>query len=98
MPEYLTSTKIAGILGCSKDAARAIMERLPRFRPGGPHKRCAIYVRREDFEAYIAENTVQPGTPQPRVTPFETEKQQQDRELKEWHRQRREAQKKGVTL
>lgn len=91
--QYLTSTQVAEIIGCSKSAAREIMYRMPLFRPSGQGRGKKMYVSKDDLDAFIAANTLQPGIARPRVTPYEAEKQRNAKDRAEWHRQRRATRK-----
>jgi hypothetical protein len=87
--EYVTSKMVAEMFGCSLSGARDIMSKLPCFRPCGRGRGSQIYVKKSDLDNFIAQNTIQPGTPLPRATEWVSKKEQADIDLKTWHRNKR---------
>lgn len=85
---YITTNEIRQRLSCSGETARRVARQMPCLQIGRG-RGAVLRVKEEDFEKYIADNTRMPGEAIPRESPFETESQRTQREIKDWHAKRK---------
>jgi hypothetical protein len=87
--QYYDTKQICKILGCSRGHALEILSHLPAFRLT-QNRRSPYRVKIEDFNRFMEEHTIQPNTPRPRTSPYETASQKVERETENWHKRRKE--------